>query len=434
MANALALLIHLPLLFILAIFLKKKFKDHPLIPFFWPALIIKLIAGILISLLFKYYYRGEGDIFLIQLFTDILCQQFFDDPIEYFKIVFLNEIPKSEITRSIYKLPRTVAFSKLTSLLSLLNLGNYWITSLHLSLFSFLGSWVIANNLIKFYKTHFIATGFSFLFLPSFVLWTSGIIKETFVIGSICFIISITLKYIHLRKFNIYQLPFILFITYFSWQIKFYYFLILLPVLISYTMICLSNKTPLLKKDINQVCAFFFGIALIAILAITVHPSLSLEYLLNALYESYIHLHQLATEQGKIAFEFKNFKPELSSILQNAPQALVIGLFRPFIWECPFNFTFLVGIEGLFILILATGKIIQLIKTPGKISIETIAILTYVFLTAIMMSLISPNWGTLIRYKSAFLPFWFLFLCVNNPTYLYVENSLVKILHLTKTN
>lgn len=435
MSSALPFLVHIPILIIIGILLNKRSRNEPLIKFYWPGLLLKLAAGIALGILYKFYYQGQGDTFVFEQYANVLSDLFIIDPIEYLKVVFLNYTPESENIRILFFDPRLVAFSKIASILNIISFQNYWITALYLSLFSFVGAWMLANYLVKIFKTSIGATAFAFLFFPSFVFWSAGLIKETFVIGSICFIAAITLKYIHHRKTTIPELLFLLLITYWSWQIKFYYLLILLPNLLSYLLITRVGHLPIFNNyNERKAIGFFLIFGLITFTAILIHPTLSIQYLIAALYESYSLMLETSTYYGKIAFEFHDFQPNVISILLNTPKALVIGLFRPFIWESPINLTFLVGIEGTFIIILAIGKVYQQIKGTFKIPIEATALLTYVFLTAIMMSLISPNWGTLIRYKSAFLPFWVLFLCVNNPIFIYIENIIARIFLSIKRN
>jgi hypothetical protein len=427
MSIALPFIIHIPTLFLIGILLKKRYKDEPLKRFFWPALLLKLAAGIVLGLLYIFYYQGQGDTFIFDQYANVLSDLFFTNPTEYLKVVFLNYIPETENLQFLFIDPRLIAFSKIVSLLNIISFGSYWITSLYLSLFSFLGTWILANYLVKIFKTSKGATTFAFLFFPSFVFWSSGLMKEAFVIGSICFIVAITLKYIHLKKINFLNAFFVLLITYCSWQIKFYYLLVLLPTLLSYLIICRTGYLPLFNSNLRKMIGFLFIFSLITFLAILIHPTLSIDYLIAALYESYSLMLYTSKTLDKVAYEFYDFRPDVISLLLNSPKALIIGLFRPFVWESPFNFTFLIGMEGLFILILALGKIYHQIKFHIKINLEVTALLTYVSLTAIMMSLISPNWGTLIRYKSAFLPFWILFLCINNPIFLYIETYIANI-------
>jgi hypothetical protein len=420
-------LIHIPILIFIALWLRKKTTDSPLSKFYWWALGWKTLTCIFVGVIYIYYYNSIGDTLLFQAYSSQLTDVFFANPGEFFRIFFFDEFSEA---MDILNEPRVLYFVKILSLLNILTFKNYWISSLYLSLFSFMGTWMLANTIIKIFNTPLLATAFSFLFFPSFVFWTSGILKETFVIGAMNFIIAFSLQYIHLkRKLRITEVFLLIVLLYFSWKIKFYNILITLPIIVTYyLLILITKKFPVIKKTLLNSLLFLAIFSLLVLSAILVNPVLSISYLSRILYESYASIYETTMENAKIAYEFKNFGPDPLQIIQYAPEALLIGLFRPFIWEAPLNFSILTGIENFLLLILASLKIFQLIKLPKRLSIETTAVLTYVFLTATLMAMIGPNWGTLVRYKTSFFPFWLLLLSVNNPLFNFIEKHWFKML------
>ena len=106
------------------------------------------------------------------------------------------------------------------------------------------------------------------------------------------------------------------------------------------------------------------------------------------------------------AIHYRDLSPSLNSVLLNVPQALVSGIFRPFVWEAHNVTSMAAGVENLILLILtlmAIPSMPKLFSSPNRILV--LAILTYILILATFLALSTPNLGTLSRYKVGFLPF-----------------------------
>jgi hypothetical protein len=403
-------IIHIPVLLFIAYIFWKKYAASPLIAFYWPALALKISSGIFIGLLYTFYYKG-GDTIEMHRYATYINVILIDHPLEYFKTL-LSTVEGEE---------RVFFFMKIITLLNIITFNNYWINSLYFSGYMFISVYLLANSIVDIFKTSKIATAISFFFFPSFALWTSGVLKESFIIGSIAIIIKYFLDYLYLKKEpKYYEYIFLLTILYCSWQIKFYYLLVLLPVLISYFLAIKYEH--FFKKKYLKFSFFFLSLLILISCAILIHPSLSYEWLINTIYDNYIITLNISHEAGKFPYEFSDFKPEITSFLIHLPKALIIGLFRPFLWESPFNFTLLVGFENLCIMTLFFSMIYYSIKNKPKFDITLIALFTYIGINAVFMVYIGPNWGTLVRYKTIFMPFWVLILLNKNPLLKGIES------------
>jgi uncharacterized membrane protein len=103
---------------------------------------------------------------------------------------------------------------------------------------------------------------------------------------------------------------------------------------------------------------------------------------------------------------YSNLTPTAASVLINSPQALIAGLFRPFLWEGHTLLAIMAGFENLVLLFMIGTA---LISRPWLVSsnqrLICFAVLIYVLILAIFLALSTPNFGTLSRYKVGFLPF-----------------------------
>lgn len=417
-------LLHIPLIILLIILFKKKRKSDPLLKFYEWSIGLKLIAGLAVGMLYAYFYN-EGDSLLLQKYSAVLTNLLFTDPTEFFNILFFNKL--SEGSRQLlfyYDEPRAFFYLKILSLLNLISFSNYWINGIYLSLFSFIGSWIAANTIVKIYKVSLPAAAFSFLFFPSFVFWTSGVLKESFAVGALFLVIAFSLRSIHELKITIVQTLVLLILLYVCWKLKFYYVLVAVPTLLTYFLVLLLEEHyPRIKKPLLTVCTFSSVFSLLAIGAVIVIPTLSFKYIGEIIFHSYQVIYEYSLEAGKLAYQLEDMGPEIFKIIKNSPEALWAGLARPYLWEIPNNLALLMGLENFFILILCSGKAFRIAQTPGKINATLVALLVYILLSATLVALIAPNWGTLSRYKAVFLPFWILFLTVNNPIFEYLEKT-----------
>jgi len=118
--------------------------------FFWPALLFKLIAGILLGVMYAYYYT-VGDTF-----------NYFDDGVKlatiarsdvksYLGFLWSGDSTSSVWSELLYKQPRAMFLSKITSVFCILTFDNYWIISLYFSAISFFCTWQFATKIVAFY-------------------------------------------------------------------------------------------------------------------------------------------------------------------------------------------------------------------------------------------------------------------------------------------
>ena len=102
-------------------------------------------------------------------------------PDEAFDFFWNDQLPGS--TKSIDSRPRSLYFLKWISVFNFFTGSNYWLTALYLSGIAFFGSWyfwkILDGNFPELKAEAFV----SILFVPSIVLWGSGVIKESIAAG-----------------------------------------------------------------------------------------------------------------------------------------------------------------------------------------------------------------------------------------------------------
>jgi hypothetical protein len=146
---------------------------------------------------------------------------------------------------------------------------------------------------------------------------------------------------------------------------------------------------------------------------------------LNALSESLFLNYEgtISKSHGNNTYIYEGLNSSPISFLPHIPMALLYGLFGPFLWHCKNLLALVSGIENTILLIFFITFLLSNLKKEkiGKIDIEEISLIIYVSVLAITMAFASPNWGSLVRYKVGYLPFFLLLILNNNPVIYQLE-------------
>lgn len=400
-------------------FLYQRSQHLPLKHFFFPALFCKLCAGILLGILYKWYFKG-GD--TLNYFHDagLLSAVASENFLLYIKALSSNTFSEG-LSSGLYFInqPRALLFSKILSFFSLITYHNYWLTSLYLSLLSFLGMWYLANQLTRFFPGTRYAAAVAFLFFPSVVFWSSGVMKESIAMPSLCILIAFTLSCIQTSSVSareiMLKIPIVLLLLWLLWQLKYYYFGALVPVLITSILVKMIGRKIKIAALYAKILIWMGVFVSLLGLASWVHPNLQFENFLNALVRNHDLIYKASSPENLI--QYTTLEPTWLSLLENFPKALFSGLFRPMLWEMHTRFHVFLALENSLLLVLTLLTIFQLFRSspPDAHSLLLFATIIYILLMAMLLALASPNFGSLARYRVGFLPFFvYLLVCGAN--------------------
>jgi hypothetical protein len=391
----------------LVLLLYFRTSSYPLRSWFFPFLFIKLAAGIGLGLVYFYHYEA-GDTLAYHHDAQFASDLAFQDFPGYVHLLFSGENGDVVSEMLYHDQPRALIMSKLLSIVYIFSFQNYWLASLFLSFFSFAGTWYLANYFLANHSFYKITVAVAFFLFPSVIFWSSGVLKESLMMGSMGFLIFFFLKAIENRK--IYVIDWALSIVFIAiiWIFKYYYAAILLPVMMGLAAIKLSVPDHLLQRNkFVWIFSFLTITGIIVFMATFLHPNLRIERVLHVLVENYEHVSAISKPENTITF--KNLTPDIGGILKSLPEAVIAGLYRPFIWESSSLFAAWIGIENLMLLIfsvLALFRIGRLLKTKDYLLI--VAAIVFVLIMAALLSISTPNFGSLSRYKTGFMPFFLL--------------------------
>lgn len=359
--------------------------------FFSLAILIKFLAGAVLGYLYFNYY-GIGDTITYHIHASELANLFRID-FDLFLTHFLYE-PFHHYENS----PRAWLMVQVTTLFHIMTNNSYWLTSIWFSLFSFAGFYFLCNRIIKIWPGQQIAVTIAFLFFPSVVLWSSGVIKEALAIGAIGFMFGAVLTYLFIDQKKRYLFLAFLFL-WLLWLFKYYiaaiWVLVIVPLVI---YLKIGHK--------NRIWAVLSVIMLIAIGVSFAHPNFYPSRILDVIHHNYSVYLELSQSHEAIRYPYEASDP--SFLILNAPIALFTALFMPLMFmssELPYVFAV---IENIIIFLLFIGWMFSKEKVAGEKSLKLVkkSLWVYIILLAIFLALSVPNFGTLSRFRISFLPFF----------------------------
>ncbi|MEO9483853.1 MAG: hypothetical protein ABJG47_10425 [Ekhidna sp.] len=370
-------IVHIALLGLLSFLAFHHLKsDFPAF-IFWAGLVLKLAAGMILGLIFYEYY-GHGD------------------TISFF------EFAKNKNPADLKSAPRTHFFVALLRPLVATTGGSYWITSLWLSFISFIASWFSVITLSRLFNGIRYPIAMCFLFLPSIVFWSSGIMKDSLAFAATMTLISLFVKFYKSTRLPILDILLLLLSAILLLKIKHY---LLIASLIFGGILTAS----LILKNIKGNRKWLIALVVLATFSLStqfIHPYLKINRIPWTLYENNRAIHQQSKDsQLNIVIEDDSW----ASVLNEVPKALHAGLFRPSIMDETPTWGWIHRAENLVLTVLIFLSILLFIKRKPQTDwpLLTGAILC-ILLLAVMLPLSTPNFGSLVRYKNAYMPFLFL--------------------------
>lgn len=358
---------------------------------FWSAWIFRLAMGIAVGLIYTYYYNANDT---WQFFEDakILSALARSNWTDYLKFLFTGNSEDAVWQTLFYTQERSVFLVKFMSVLALISGDSYWTSALYFSSISFLAAWLLFATIVKYFEGTKLAAALAFLFFPSVVFWSSGLVKETLALAGIFWISTIFLKFLKGEKVSVFQFFIGLLAFWVTWNLKYYWAALFLVVVVTSVIVYLLQRFAVAKTFWWLIWSVLF--VLICAIASQLHPNFYFSRFLQVLVSNHDAFVQISKPEGLI--HFYNLNSAWWSLFINSPWALVSGLFRPWLGEANGFTGLMAAFENLFLLILLLSTFFRK-SWRTHYGLLLTAILVYVALLCVLLALSTPNLGTLSR-------------------------------------
>ncbi len=391
-------------------------KKHPLYRYYMPGLYIKFGGTIFIALIYQYYY-GTGDTYYYFEHAKTINSSLEDGIGTWVKLLFrvsADEDPnlyKYIIQLPWYRDPSSYTVASIAAILGLFTGTTYLPTALLFAFFSFSGIWAMFRTFANIYPKLHREIAIAFLFIPSTFVWGSAIFKDTVCMFGLGWMVYTTFRIFVNRDFSVANMLMLIFSFYIIAIVKLYILLAFLPALSLWLLMTYSHKIKSvgLRWIVNLM---FLGVTVMGFLFLSEKfaqemNKYSLEKIAATAQSTRSWINYASGDEGS-AYDLGEFDPGVAGMLTKFPQAVVVTLYRPFIWESRKLIVALSAIEAL-VFLFYTLKVIFTRRAALKNMMKDqnlLFCLIYSLIFAFAVGISSYNFGALSRYKIPCLPFY----------------------------
>ena len=412
---------------------RKYSYRHPWRKYYIPALTIKILGALFIGLVYGFYYKG-GDTYYYFNQAQVLNSAYNESFEKWLNLIFhipsANDGSYYEYISQMewYHDPASYTIVSITAFISVFTLNTYLPTAILFAFISFSGVWALFRTFASLYPHLTRPVAIAILFIPSVVVWGSGIFKDTICLFGLGWLTYGTFRFLVQKDFSfgniaISVLSFILIA-----RVKLYIILCFVPallmwILFNYSQGIKNKPQKLLIKFISLlivIAGFLFFMQRFA----NELGKYSLEKVAQTSTVTRGWIYYSSGDEGS-AYDLGTFDATITGMLSKFPLAVNVTLFRPYIWEVKKLIVTLSSLEAILFIIITLKVLfaIGFVKTWKTIStdptIQFCLIFSIIFAFAVGIS--SYNFGSLSRYKIPCLPFYALAIIL-----IYYKNKPVK--------
>lgn len=377
-----------------------------------------MFAMLSFALIHEFIYKGDT-INYTKRGGGVIYRNFLVDPGNALGVIFSPDFENFKHLEVINQLvfdytQREALVIKVCAVLSIFTMDSYLSISIILSTFALSGLWAIYVIFVKLYPHLNKKFAFAFFYIPSLTFWSAGVLKEPLAVGAMGWLFYCMYKFFFGNEkspklFILFTLSFLV-----IKEVKIYIILCFLPALIFWLFLqkTQSIKNLIIRRVFTPIF-FLLGLlgAFYAANLVTQGDKLyDLSKIANTSKTTSEWLLYIGKTQNASYYDLGEQDGTFSGMLKLAGPAINVSLFRPYPWESR-NFTmFISSIESIYLLFLTIRILIKVgfLKTLIYIFETPLVLFCIIFSIsfAFAVGISSYNFGTLVRYKIPFLPFY----------------------------
>ena len=391
--------------------------------YFFPALTVRIVGAIALGFIYQFYYDG-GDTFNYHTHgSRIIWQAFMDAPTKGFKLLFID----GSDTRGVYEYASNIYFLRdpssyfvirTAAVLDLLTFSSYSATAVLFSVFSFTGMWMLFLTFYKEYPHLHRGIAFAALFIPSVFFWGSGLLKDTVIISCLGIATYQFHKIFFEGRTTAWSIGVLLLAIYVMFNVKVFILQAYLPAVIVWATARNFGRIRSVVVKMMLVPLVFALILMSSYYSIVKVGEKDVKYsVANLAKTAQITAYDIRFWTGRDAgsgytLEISDWTP--LGMLQAAPAAINVSLFRPYIWEVRNPLMLISALESTFLLLFSIfilfknfSHFFSALRNPN-----IMFCLVFSLMFAFAVGISTFNFGTLTRYKIPLLPFYMMALII----------------------
>lgn len=407
----------------LAIFYGLAFAVRPAVTnrytkkFFIPALSLKFLGAIGLGIIYQFYYKG-GDTFNYLYHINIIGDAFSHSFSLGLQLLLGNDHATGSspyFARMFWHADSTeYRIVSLAAFFGLFCFNNYTAIALFFAVASFSGMWALYMTMAKIRPHVYKELGWTMFYVPSLFFWGSGVLKDSICVGALGWLFYGFYRGTIQKRDILKSLIICALSGYILIRIKIYILLCFLPAALLWVFN--ENSTRIKNATLRALAkpVFFAVGGAIAFYAATNLTKGDAKYDIDKIGErskiTADYLYETSVKQEGSGYYLGKQDGTIGSMVKLAPQAIIVSLFRPFLWEAHNPVMLLSALEAGFFLFFTlrifwrtgVGATLRLIgSTP-------ILLMSFVFslIFAASVGITSANFGTLVRYKIPLIPFY----------------------------
>lgn len=409
---------YLALFYGLAYMVRPAVTNKYTVKYFMPALSLKLLGAIALGVLYHTIYGGDTNTYFAyagivykafgQSFGAGLHMLYTDGTMTPDIAPYASQIGWFGPDSHEYFVIRVAAVG------ALLGFNTYTITALFFSMLSFTGMWAMYMTFAKIRPQMYKELAIAVFFLPSVFFWGSGLLKDSLCIGALGWLFYAFYRGA-IEKKNILRCILLgVAAAKIIASMKIYILLAFMPPAALWVF---NENTARINSPIMRWVAkpLLLGIGLaVAVFAMGKIAEADARFNIDKIgAQSKLtadYLQGVSKAEGGSGYNIGVQDGTIGGMVKLAPQAIVVSLFRPFLWEARNPTMLLSAIEASYFIFLTLRifRRVGFINAIRAISGSPVLVLCFVFslIFAISVGISSGNFGTLVRYKIPLMPFY----------------------------
>jgi hypothetical protein len=410
--------IYLAFFYGLAFALRPRVTNKFTKPYFIPALSVKLLGAIALGILYHTIYAGDTNNYFTH--ASIIYKAFGQSIGTGIHLITTDGTLTPELAPYASQMTWFGPDSKeyfvirVAAVCSLLGFNTYSVTALFFAVLSFSGMWAMYMTFAKIRPHVYKELALAVFFLPSVFFWGSGLLKDSLCIGALGWLFYAFYRGAIEKKDIVRCLIIGVIAIKVISSMKVYILLAFIPP--AALWVFNENTARIKSAAIRWVVRPFFitaGLA-VAVYGMSAVAAADARFNLEKIGEqsklTADYLQGVSKVENGSGYNIGEQDGTLGGMAKLAPQAIVVALFRPFLWESRNPTMLLSAIEATYFIVL-TIRIFYRVgagKTLRTIISTPVLTLCFVFslIFAISVGLSSGNFGTLVRYKIPLMPFY----------------------------